>query len=77
MTADPQRVAQALDMLAELAEPMPGTAAVPTVTEFLPPVIAAAGPGAARTDGTYWRRMAAVWAGRPLDSIASTDVQAL
>ena len=35
---------------------------LPTVAEYLPQVIAAAGPGARRTYGTYWRRMATAWA---------------
>jgi hypothetical protein len=31
---------------------------IPTLGEYLPKVISAAGPGANRTYGTYWARMA-------------------
>jgi hypothetical protein len=50
---------------------------VPTIAEYLPRVIAAAGPGARRTYGSYWDRVAARWGDRRLDSIAATDVEAL
>jgi hypothetical protein len=50
---------------------------VPTVAEYLPRVIAAAGPGARRTYGSYWARMAEVWGTRPLDEIAASDIEAL
>ncbi|MEV6810553.1 hypothetical protein [Micromonospora sp. NPDC051296] len=56
----------------------PATPAVPpTVAEYLPRVVAAAGPGARRTYGTYWDRMAAAWPARPLDTITASDVEAL
>ncbi|MFI6133830.1 site-specific integrase [Micromonospora sp. NPDC051141] len=50
---------------------------LPTVAEYLPRVVAAAGPGARRTYGTYWDRMAAAWPKRPLDSVTAGDVGAL
>ncbi|NJP35381.1 site-specific integrase [Micromonospora thermarum] len=50
---------------------------VPTVAEYLPRVIAAAGPGARRTYGTYWERMATVWGDRRLDAVAASDVEAM
>jgi integrase len=50
---------------------------MPTVEEYLPRVAAAAGPGARRTYGSYWARMAVVWRGRRLDEIAATDVEAM
>jgi integrase len=82
MSADPARVATARQMLAALgvtiadlqADPGPG---LPTLAEYLPQVIAAAGPGARRTYGTYWNRMAAVWGERTLDAIAATEIEAM
>jgi integrase len=50
---------------------------VPTLAQYLPQVIAAAGPGARRAYGTYWQRMAAAWGSRPLDTIAASDIEAL
>ncbi|MFU8849548.1 hypothetical protein ACNAW0_00935 [Micromonospora sp. SL1-18] len=44
------------------------SAVPPTVAEYLPRVFAAAGPGARRTYGTYWERMAAAWGDRPVDA---------
>nr|WP_221381990.1 site-specific integrase [Actinoplanes polyasparticus] len=49
---------------------------MPTVIEYVARVEAAAGPGAHRTYGNHWRRMAAVWGDRPLDDIRATDVEA-
>jgi integrase len=82
MPADPARVATARQMLAHLgvtiadlqADPGPG---LPTFAEYLPQVIAAAGPGARRTYGTYWNRMAAAWGGRTLDTIVASDIEAM
>lgn len=82
MTADPTRVAAARQILAHLgvtltdlqAEPAPR---LPTLAEYLPQVIAAAGPGARRTYGTYWQRMNAAWGHRPLDTIAASDIEAM
>src|SRR2546430_16045885 len=82
MSADPARVATARQMLAALgvsladlqAEPGPG---LPTLAEYLPQVIAAAGPGARRTYGTYWNRMAAAWGERTLDAIVASDIEAM
>ena len=47
------------------------------MAEYLPQVLAAAGPGARRTYGSYWQRMAAVWGTRALDEIAASDIEAL
>jgi hypothetical protein len=77
--ADPARVAAARQLLAHLgvtladlqAEPRPS---LPTLAEYLPRVVAAAGPGARRTYGTYWNRMAATWGERPLDAVAASDI---
>jgi hypothetical protein len=40
---------------------------MPTLGEYLPTIIAAAGPGANRTYGTYWARMATTCGHRHLD----------
>jgi len=80
--ADPGRVAIARQVLAELgvtvadlqADPGPG---LPTLAEYLPRVVAAAGPGALRTYGTYWNRMAAAWGDRTLDAVAASDIEAM
>jgi site-specific recombinase XerD len=82
--ADRERIEQAREALArlgvtvaDLRDPPRPRPAVPTVTEYLPAVKAAAGPGALRTYGPYWQRMADAWGGRPLDTIVATDIEAL
>lgn len=84
MMAEPERVAQARRLLAELGVTVADLQAaesvgveMPTVAEYLPRVVAAAGPGAGRTYGNYWARMAALWGDRRLDAIAATDIEAL
>ena len=82
VSADPARVAAARQLLAHLgvtladlqAEPGP---TLPPLAEYLPHVIAAAGPGARRTYGTNWNRMTAAWGDRPLDTIAASDIEAV
>ena len=82
--ADPQRIVEARRLLAQLGVTVAdlhtaeaARLAMPTVAEYLPQVIAAAGPGARRTYGNYWSRMAALWGDRRLDAISATDVEAL
>ena len=87
MPADPARVALAHQVLAQLGvtlvdlqEASDGDggragAVVPTIAEYLPRVIAAAGPGAARTYGSYWTRMATTWGDRRVDSITASDIE--
>jgi len=83
MVADPARVAAARRLLARLGVTLadlqdnPDAPQVPTVAEYLPQVLAAAGPGARRTYGSYWARMTAVWGTRRLDEIAASDIEAL
>jgi hypothetical protein len=55
----------------------PRVPTMPTMAEYLPRVAAAAGPGAARTYGSYWTRMAAAWGTRPVDTITASDIEAL
>lgn len=83
-TPDPALVANArhvlnqlgLDatVLSALGRP---TAVLPTLTEYLPRVRAAASPGTARTYSTYWDRMQRLWGLRRLDEITATDIEAL
>ncbi|MFG1928740.1 tyrosine-type recombinase/integrase [Cryptosporangium sp. NPDC048952] len=47
------------------------------MNEYLPRVLAAAGPGAHRTYGTYWARIASVWGTWTLDQIAASDIEAM
>ena len=68
MPADQARITIARDLLAQLGVTLAdlrsdGTPAstVPTLADYLPCVIASAGPGANRTYGSYWTRMAAAW----------------
>lgn len=82
--AERERVAQARALLAQLGVTIDDLlfagaveVALPTVGEYLPRVIAAAGSGAQRTYGSYWERMAELWGDRGLDTIAATDVEAL
>jgi hypothetical protein len=64
MTPGPDQLAAARLALAELGvtvadlEPHRHPDRPPTLGEYLPVVIAAAGTGANRTYGTYWGRMA-------------------
>lgn len=88
MSADPQRVATARQLLAQLGvtladlrddlrDDLPPRPATPTVAEYLSQVVTVAGSGARRTYGSYWTRMAAAWGSRPLDTIAATDIEAM
>ncbi|MFG3423753.1 tyrosine-type recombinase/integrase [Micromonospora sp. NPDC048063] len=84
MSADPATVAAARHVLAHLGVTVADLESdadvlisVPTIAEYLPRVNAAAGPGARRTYGTYWERMAAAWGDRPLDRVAASDVEAM
>lgn len=84
MPAGPARIAIARDLLAQLGVTLADlhdgetpTAAVPTLADYLPCVIAAAGPGANRTYGSYWIRMATAWGARPLDQISASDIEAM
>ena len=89
MPADPTGVALTHQVLAQLGvslADLQGAAldgdggragvVVPTVAQYLPRVIAA-GPGAARTYGSYWTRMAVTWGDRRVDSITASDIEAL
>lgn len=84
MTADPARLTVARDILTQLGvtvddlrDDPADRPSVPTLSEYLPAVIAAAGPGANRTHGSYWARMTAIWGTRPLDEISASDIEAM
>ncbi|GIG59256.1 hypothetical protein Lfu02_36280 [Longispora fulva] len=84
MTADPERLAAARRLLDQLGitisdlrdDDAPQTP-LPTFGEYLPRVVAAAGPGAQRTYGSYWDRMVEAWEDWPLDKIAASDIEAM
>jgi integrase len=82
--ADPQRVAEARRLLAQLGVTVADLLTaehfgieLPTIAQYLPQVLAAAGPGARRTYGNYWAQMVALWGDRRLDAISATDIEAL
>jgi site-specific recombinase XerD len=50
---------------------------VPTFADYLPRVIAAAGPGAQRTYGPYWDRIHNAWADRRLHEPTASDIATL
>jgi hypothetical protein len=86
MTTDPDRIATAALLLDQLGVTIadlrhtdtPDTGAtVPTLVDYLPRVIAAAGPGANRTYGSYWQRMLAAWGDHRLDQITAADIEAM
>jgi hypothetical protein len=84
MPADPSRIVTARQILAHLgltpaaraAHPDPSRR-MPTFAEYLPRVAAAASPGARRTYGTYWNRMAAALGHLRLDEVTASDIEAL
>lgn len=79
MTTQLDRLTAARQALAELGvtvtelQDSQGAQYMPTFGEYLPIVIAAAGPGANRTYGTYWNRMATTWAHRRLDELHASE----
>lgn len=82
MPIDAGRIGQAAVMLARLGVTVDDLRRaqrppVPTLGEYLPQIMAAAGPGARRTYGSYWQRMATLWGDRRLDMLAASDIEAL
>ncbi|MGW4828919.1 tyrosine-type recombinase/integrase [Amycolatopsis japonica] len=84
MTPDPAQIRAARQTLTELGVTLADlqdnpaeTPGIPTLAEYLPQVVAAAGPGAAHTYGNYWARMATAWGDRRLDQITATDIEAM
>jgi hypothetical protein len=83
MTAKLDRLAAARQALAELGvtvtelQDSQHSHHMPTLGEYLPVVIAAAGPGANRTYGTYWTRMATTWGDRRLHKLLASDIEAM
>ncbi|MEV4139863.1 site-specific integrase [Dactylosporangium sp. NPDC049742] len=82
MPADRQRLDAAWTALAELGVTLAdlqrdARPAVPTFDEYLPQVLAAAGPGALRAYRSYWQRMTTAWGGLAIDTVTASDIQAL
>jgi site-specific recombinase XerC len=84
MLADPARIASAHQILAQLGVTVadlradPGSASsVPAMAEYLPRVEAAAGPGARRAYGPYWRHLGDSFGDRLLDEVTASDIEAL
>lgn len=83
MTTQLDRLAAARQALAELGvtvtelQDSHDSHHMPTLGEYLPIVIAAAGPGANHTYGTYWVRMATTWGDRRLDELLASDIEAM
>src|SRR5688572_26702641 len=87
MPVDPARLAVARQLLDQLGlsptdlisngDHITTAPTVPTVAEYLPRVVAAAGAGARRAYGSYWTKMAAAWGSRQLTAIAASDIEAL
>jgi site-specific recombinase XerD len=84
MPADRARIAIARDLLtqlgvslADLHDAETPASSVPTLADYLPSVVAAAGPGANRTYSSYWNKMATAWGTRPLDQITASDIEAM
>jgi hypothetical protein len=78
----PDRLAAAQQALANLGVTVTDlqpqdTPLAPTFGEYLPIVIAAAGPGASRIYSTYWARMATIWGDRRLDDVYVSDIEAM
>jgi integrase len=84
MSADQARITTAHQLLTQLGVTLADLqdnpaqhVRVPTMAEYLPQVVAAAGPGALRIYGSYWNRMATAWGDRPLDTILASEIEAL
>jgi integrase len=83
MTTSPERIAAAHAALAELGVTMADlqdqgdSPRPPAFGEYLPVVIASAGPGANRTYGTYWARMVTAWGQSRLDEVVASDIEAM
>jgi integrase len=84
MTASLDRLTAARHALAELGVTLADlqdtkfqAKNMPTVDEYLPTVIASAGPGAKRTYSSYWTRMATAWSGRRLDELLASDIETM
>jgi integrase len=51
--------------------------AVPTIADYLPNVVAAAGPGARATYSTYWNHLRTALGDRQLDQVSASDIEGL
>ncbi|GAA2364457.1 integrase [Dactylosporangium salmoneum] len=82
MAADPAKLAAAWAYLAELGVTLAdlqhdARPALPTFDDYLPQVLAAAGPGALRAYRSYWQRMTRAWGNQAIDTVTASDLQAM
>lgn len=81
MSTDPTTIRAAQLLLAQLGvtpdDLMWTSPDVPTIREYLPRVVAASGPGAKRTYGTYWTHLSDTFGHQRLDEITPTDIEGL
>ncbi|GAB3853007.1 tyrosine-type recombinase/integrase [Dactylosporangium cerinum] len=82
MAADRARLDAAWTALAELGVTLAdlqndARPTLPTFDEYLPQVLAAAGPGALRAYRSYWQRMTTAWGDLTIDAVSASDIQAL
>ena len=81
MSTDPKTVQAARLLIAQLGltpqDLMWVPADIPTFAQYVPKVVAASGPGAARTYGTYWTRITETFGDRRLDEVTATDIEIL
>ncbi|WP_433261640.1 tyrosine-type recombinase/integrase [Actinosynnema sp. CS-041913] len=81
MSSDPKTVQAARLLLAQLGvtpnDLMRIPVDLPTFAAYVPTVIAASGPGAVRTYGTYWTRIVETFGDRRLDEPAPSEIEAL
>jgi hypothetical protein len=81
LSTDPKTVQAARLLIAQLGltpqDLMWVPADIPTFAQYVPKVVAASGPGAARTYGTYWTRITETFGDRRLDEVTATDIEIL
>ncbi|HZM82547.1 MAG TPA: site-specific integrase [Candidatus Limnocylindrales bacterium] len=83
MTADPATIAAARQLLDQLGittadlETVLDIGSAPPLAQYVARARLVAGPGAGRTYGTYWDRMAVLWGERLMTDIAATDIEFL
>jgi hypothetical protein len=77
MSADSERLDAAWTALAELGVTLAdlqrdARPALPTFNDYLPQVLAAAGPGALRAYRSYWHRMTTAWGDLAIDTVTAS-----
>ncbi|GAA2698442.1 MULTISPECIES: site-specific integrase [Actinosynnema] len=81
MSPDPKTVQAAQLLITQLGltaeDLLRAPTDLPTFAQYVPKVVAASGPGAVRTYGTYWARIIEAFGDRRLDAVTATDIEAL